>query len=541
MEHPSLHYSSHQMPFLDAMNPASHPETRSTPDRQRDRLSSAASGLNYSQTVHNMNNYFSPAPNSFYNTPTHPDDYVMGTDKRWSQNLDFYRTSTTTSLFHYRNVPVEADSSVTDPLHDNLTNNRGLGLGEQLETCAECYHPSGSQPPGIAHGRNFPTDAPPFNQSTPQGPCNTQQIGSQPTHHSGNNVRPTAPPLQAYPTNFDFTYTAPPQIFNPSYVPDPLTLSPKIKSEYREPLGPPTDSSIFTTCYPTWNVPKDIKSESFDTSTPLHQSRNVSELNDFESPTRTPVPRPQRRRRRRSPTANSFKAVESSNITTSPCPTSPPPPNVTGNVDSSTTLTPGRPIEYESRLTNPEPSNDTVENQDDLDAFLRSITTLYDDTQPLGSDSQTIDLDASAIPIIKKEHIPDATEPSTAQPSPVQPVKDIESSQKALPREKKRKRPTSSTNPPEPAQQPQAKKPRPRKPPNSIPRPASADPRRRNPACLYFCVDWDCRTSLNPAYGFTGFKTKEDAQRHLTVHGPDRFFCGLCDNYSGKRADHFRE
>ena len=538
------------MPCLDAINPASHPETRSTPDRQRDRFSSVASSLNHAQTVHETNTYLPPGPNSFYNTPSQLDDYVMGTDKRWSQsprNLDFYRTSTTTNLFHYRNVPVEVGSSVMDPLHDNPTNNGGLGLREQLEACAECYYSSGFQPQGIAHGsggRKFPTDAPPSNQNTPQRPGSTQNIGSQPTHYSGDNVRPTAPPGQAYSTSFDFNYAAPPQIFDPSYVPDPLALSPKIKSEYCEPLGLPADSGILTTCCPTWNVPKDIKSEPLDTYTPLHQFRNVSESNDFESPTSTPVPRPRRRRRRRSPTTRSFKAVDYSNTATSPSPPPPPPsppPDVAGVADSSTTLTPGRPIEYDPNVTYPEHSNNNVENKDDPDAFLRSITTLYDDTQPLRGDSQTVDFGAPEIPIIKKEHVPEAFEPGAAESSANQPAGDVSSEQKAVTQGKKRKRKRSDAISTEPEQYHKAKKPRTRKTPNSVPRPISDDPRRRNPVSLYFCVNWDCRTSLNPAYAFKGLKTKEDAQRHLLVHGPDRFFCGLCNNYSYKRADHFRE
>ena len=184
MENPVLYHSSPQVPYLDAMNSASHPGTRSIHHRQRDRFSSAASGLNDFQTVQNMNNYLSPGPDSFYNTPAQLDDDVMGTDKKWSRspvNLNVSRISTTTSLFCCENLPLQAESSVRDPLHDILTNDQGLDLMEQLEACGHGYPPSGFQPQGIACGRNFPTNAPPFNQVNPQGPCNAQHIGSRKT------------------------------------------------------------------------------------------------------------------------------------------------------------------------------------------------------------------------------------------------------------------------------------------------------------------------------------------------------------------------
>ena len=545
MENPSLYYSSHQAPYLDAMNPVSHPGTRSTPYRQRDRFSSVVSDLNDFQTVHNMNNYLTPGPDSFYNTPAQLDDYVMGTEKEWSRspvNLNVCRTSTTTSLFRYRNIPLEAEARVMDPLHNILTNDQGLGLREQLEACAYWCHRSGFQPQGIAHGRNCPTDAPPSYQFTPQGSGNAQHTGSRTTHYSGENLRPAAPPRQASSTSFDFNYAAPPQISDPSYVSAPVAVSPRIKSEHSEPSGISADPGIFTTCCPTLNVTRNIKSEPLDTSTPSHHSRNVSELNDFESPTTTPIPRLQRRRRRPIPTATGSKAVDSSNTAPSPGPT--PPPSVAGTVDSSTTLTPDRGIEYDPSLTYPQPSNDSIENKDDPDQIFRDFTTIYDNVY-LGGGCQMVDLGAPDVPIVKKEHVPDASGPGAAQHSAGQPVGDVDAEQKALPKGKKRKRTTSDAPLTEPERHQQAKKPRKKTNPSGVPRTGSDDPRRYNPDFLYFCADGKCYATLTPGYAFGGFKTKEDAQRHLLIHEPGRFICRLPHrngkDYCGKRADNFRE
>ena len=545
MEHPSLYYSSHQAPYLDDMNPASHPDTRSTPHHQRDRFSSVASGLNDFQTVQNMNNYLFPGPESFYNTPAQLDDHVMGTEKKWSQspvNLNVCRTSTTTSLFRYRNVPLEAESSVMDPLHDILTNDQGLGLRDQLEAYAYGYHPSGFQPQGIAHARNCPTDAPTFNQVTPQGQGNAQHIGSRTIHYSGENVRPAAPPHQASSTSFEFNYAAPPQIFDPSYVSAPVAVSPRIKSEHSEPSRISADLGIFTTCCPTLNATGDIKAESLDTFTPSHHSRNVSELNEFDSPTTNPIPRLQRPCRRPIPTATRSKAVDPSDTATSPSPT--PPPSVAGSVDSSTTLTPDRGIEYDLNLKYPQPSNNSVEIEADPDQMFRDFTTFYDNIY-LGGGCQLVDLGAPELPIVKREHVPDALEPGAAQHSAGQPVGDAGSEQKALPQKQKRKRTTSDAISTETEQYRMAKKPRKKANPGSVPRPVSDDPRRNNPDFIYFCADGQCYASLAPKYAFGGFKTKEDAQRHLLVHEPARFICSLPHRngkeYCGKRADNFRE
>ena len=548
MDHPSPYYSSHQIPYLATMNSASHPGTCSTPPRHRDRFSSVARGLNDFQTVHNMSNYLSPSPDSFYNTPAQLDNYVMGTEKKWSRspvNLNVSRTSTTTtSLFRYRNVPLEAESSVMDPLHDILTNDQGLSLREQPEAYVHGYHPSGFQPQGIAHGRNFPTDAPPSNQGTPQGPGNAQHIGSRPTYFSDDNVRPAAPPRQAYSTSFDFNYAAPSQSFDPSYISTPVAVSPRIKSERCEPSEISADPGIFTTCCPTLNVTSDIKPESLDTY-PSHHSRNVSELNDFKLPTTTPIPRPQRRRRRRRriSTATRSKAVDSSNTATSPRPT--PPPSIAGSVDSSTTVTSDHSIEYDSNLKYPQPSNKSVDIEVDPDEIFREFTTFHDNIY-LGGGCQMVDLGAPDVPVVKKEHESNTSEPNTAQHSASQPVKDANSKQNAVPPQKKRKRTTSDAITPEPERYQQAQKPRKKKTHRSnTPRTLSDDPRRINPTFLYFCVDSKCYASLNVRYGFGGFKTKEDAQRHLLVHSPARFTCSLPHRsgkeYCGKRADNFRE
>ena len=573
MDHPSLYYSSHQVPYSDTMNSENHPGTRSIPHRQRDRFSSVARGLNDFQTVHNMSNYLSPGPESFYNTPAQLDNHVMGTQKKWSRspvNLNVSRTSTTTSLFRYRNVPLEAESSVIDPLPDVLTNDQGLGLRKQLEAYIHGYHPSGFQPQGIAHGRNVPTDAPPSNQVAPQGPGNAQHIDSRPTYYSGDNVRPAAHPRQAYSTSFDFNYAAPPQMYDPSYISTPVAVSPRIKSEHCEPSGVVADSGIFTTCSPTLNVTRDIKPESLDTC-PSHHSRDVSELNDSELPTTTPIPRPQRRRRRRRriPTANRSKAVSSSNSATSP--RSSPPPSVAGSLDSSTTLTPDHGIEYDFNLKYPQPSNNSVEVEVDPDEIFREFTTLHDNVY-LGGGCQMVDLGAPDVPTVKKEHesntsepntaqhsasqpvgdavkkehVPNTSEPNTTQHSASQPVEDASSEKTAMPQQKKRKRSTSDAITPEPDRHQQAQKPRKKKMNrSSTPRTLSDDPRRINPNFLYFCADSKCYASLNVRYGFGGFKTKEDAQRHLLVHSPARFICSLPHRsgkeYCGKRADNFRE
>ena len=547
MEHPSLYYSSHHAPYLDAMNPASYPGTRSPPHRQRDRFSSVASGLNDFQTVPNMNKYLSPGPDNFYNTPAQLDDYVMGTEKNWSRspvNLNVSRTSTTTSLFRYRNIFLEAESSVMDPLHDILTNDQDSSLREQLGACAYWYHPSDFQPQGIAHGRNCPTDAPPSYQFTPQGSGNAQHTGSQTTHYSGEDLRPAAPPRQASSASFDFNYAAPPQISDPSYVSAPVAVSPRIKSEHSEPLGISADPGIFTTCCPTLNVTRNIKSEPLDTSTPSHHSRNVSELNDLESPTTTPIPRLQRPRGRPIPAATRSKAVDSSNTATSSRPT---PPTVAGSVDFSTTLTPNRGIEYDPNLTYPQPSNDSVENKDDPDQIFRDFTTFYDNIY-LGGGCQMVDLGAPDVPIVKKEDVSDASEPGAAQHDAGQPVGDVDSEERTMPQKNKRKRTTSDATLTETEGHQQAKKSGKTTNPSSVPRTGSDDPRRYNPDFLYFCADGKCYATLTPDYAgdaFGGFKTKEDAQRHLLIHEPGRFICSLPHrngkDYCGKRADNFRE
>ena len=545
MEHPSLCYSSDQAPYLDAMNPASHPGTRSTPNHQRDPFSSVASSLNDFQNVHNMNNYLCPGPESFYNTSAQLDDYVMGTEKEWSRspvNLNVCRTSTTTSSFRYRNVPPEAESSVMDPLHDILTNDQGLGLREQLEACAYGYYPSDFRPQGIVHGRNTPTDAPPSYQVIPQGSGNAHHTGAGTIKYGGENVRPAVSPHQASSTTFDFNYAATPQIFDPSYVSTPVAVSPRIKSEHSEPSRTSTDLGIFTTCCPTWNVTKDIKPESLDTFTPSHHSRNVSELKDFESPTTTPIPRLQRPCRRPIPTPTRSKAVDPSNTATSPSPT--PPPSVAGSVDSSTTLIPDRGIEYDPNLKYPQPSNNSVEIESDPDQMFRDFTTFYDNIY-LGGGCQMVDLGAPDLPIVKKEHVPDALEPVAAQHDASQPVGDTGLEQKAMPQKQKRKRTTSDAISTETEEYRMTKKTGKKANPGSVPRPFSDDPRRNNPDFIYFCADGQCYASLVPEYAFGGFKTKEDAQRHLLVHEPARFICSLPHRngkeYCGKRADNFRE
>ena len=534
MENSSLYYSSH----LGA---------RSTPHRQRDRSSSAAPRLDDFQTMHNisLNNYLSPIPNSFYNAPVQPDNYVMGTEKNWSWSpgcLNVSRTSITTSLLCSEYVPLRAEFRVRDPLHDIDTNDRGLR--EQLGAYSNGYQPTGFQSQGIAHRRNYPTDAPPFNQVTPQRPSNVQHIGSQPAHRSGENVRPAAPTRQASSTGFDFDYAVPPQPFGHSYVSNPVAVPPRANSEHCEPSTNPIDSSIFTTCYPIWNVPKDIKTESLDAFTPSHHPCNVSDLSDIESPTPAPIPHLQhRRRRRRNPTATRSKAVDPLDTASSPCPTLPH-FGVAGNVDSLTTLTPSRPIKRDPNLTYPQPSHDSVENQDDPDEFLRYITTLYDDTQPLGGDCHLVDLGAPDLPIVKKEDVSDASEPGTAQHSAGQPVEDARSEQKAAPQGRKRKRSTSDAIKKETEQHQQAKKPR--KPnPNSTPRKASNDYRRKHLTSRFFCVDQECHASRDPHNAFDGFKTKEDANRHLLIHEPGSYFCPKrhvdSQPYCAKRADNLRE
>ena len=277
MEHPSLHYPRQQMPYLDAMNPASHPETGSMTRHHRDPLCSVASGLDDFQTGHNidMNNHLPPGPDNFYNMSAQLDDYMLATEKKWSPSpvkMNLCHTSTTTSSLDSQYVPLEADSSVTTPLHDISTNDQSLTWREQLEACAASYDPSAFQ----SQWMNFPTDAPPCNQYTPQGPSNAQQIDSRATQYSSDNLCPAAPPHEASSTTFDFGYTAPPQMSDPSYVSTPVALSPRIKTEPCEPLGIPADLAIFPACFPTWNETEDIKTESLDTITPLYHPRKVS-------------------------------------------------------------------------------------------------------------------------------------------------------------------------------------------------------------------------------------------------------------------------
>ena len=523
MENPLLYYSSPQVPYLDAMNSASHPGTRSIPHRQRDRFSSVASGLDDFQTVQNMNNYLSPGPDSFYNTPAQLDDDVMGIDKKWSRspvNLNVSRISTTTSLFCCEYLPLQTDFSVRDPLHDILANEQGLGLMEQLEACGYGYLPSGFQPQGIARERNFPTNAPPFNQVTPQGPCNAQHIGSRTIHYNDESVPPAAHPRQPSSTNLDFSYAAPPQISDPPYLSTNVAVSPTIKSEHNEPSNVPADSDVFTTYYPTQNMIRDIKPEFLDTLTPSHHSCDVSELNDFEFTITAPIPRRQRRRRQGVPTATRSKAVESSNTATSPRPT--PPPSVAGNVESPTTVTPGRPTTYFPNSNKPEPSTTSVDNKAGPGELFFDMTFHHQDP---GDEFEVRELDTTDIPSIKDHHEPNASEPRTAQQSAAQPVRDADSNQKPTPQKNKRKRPTFDAIPPETQRHPPAKKPRKKTSPRSLPKPTSDDPRRIEPTFLYFCVEDGCPASLNHRPAFGGFKAKEDAARHLTRHEPPRFIC----------------
>lgn len=537
MLHPSLYHSNYQMPCPDAINPASHLGTCSTPHRQRDRASSAASRRNDFQTMCNtgMNNYLSPGSNGFYNTWAQPDDDAMGTENNWTRspgNLNVSRTSITTSLFRSKYLPLQAELRVRDPLHDIHTNDRGSG--EQLEAYLNGCQPNCFQPQGIAHLSSYLTGAPPFNRVTPQGPGTPQHIGSQTIHHDGENVRAAADPGQPSSTSFDCSYAAPPQISDPPYISTPVALSPRINFKHCEPSRNPADSSILTTCYPTWTVPKAIKTESLDNFTPSHHPRNASELNGFKSPTTNPIPRLRRHRHRRDPTASRSKASDSSNTATSPCPPPPPPPphpRFAGNVESSKTFTPSYPIGYDSDLTYPLPSNDSVECQDDSDEFLRYITTLYDDTQPLGGDCPVVDLGAPNEPVVNEENVSDASELDAVEHGEDQPVGDVEPEKSTMPQGKKRARTTSDSISPEPEQRQQAKKPRRETNPNSAPRKASDD-------SLFFCVNQECPRSQNK--GFGGFKSKEDAKRHLLVHKPADFVCRGIEDHRNGREQYFR-
>ena len=414
MENPLLYHSSPQVPYPDAMNSASHPGTRSIHHRQRDRFSSVASGLNDFQTVQNMNNYLSPGPDSFYNTPARLDDDVMGTDKKWSRspvNLNVSRISTTTSLFCCEYLPLQADFRARDPLHDILTNDQGLDLMEQLEACGYGYPPSGFQPQGIACGRNFSTNSPPFNQGTSQGPGNAQHIDSQKIDYSDENVHPAAHPRQPSSANFDFNYAAPPQISDPPYLSTNVAVSPTIKSEHSEPSNVPANSDVFTTYYSTQNIIRDVKPESLDTFTPSHHSQNVSKLNDFDFTITAPIPRRQRRRRQGVPTATRSKAVESSNIATSPRST--PPPSVAGNVDSSTTLTPGHPTKYSPNINRSEPSTTSVENKAGPGELFFDWTFHHKDP---GDEFEVCELNTTDIPLTNATTIQTLRNPAPPAP-----------------------------------------------------------------------------------------------------------------------------
>ena len=358
-------------------------------------------------------------------------------------------------------------------------------------------------------------------------------------HYSDESVRPAAHPRQPSSTTFDFNYAAPPQISDPPYLSTTVAVSPTIKSEHNEPSNNPANSDVFTTYDPTQNMIRDIKPESLDTFIPSHHSRNVSELNDFEFTITAPIPCSQRRRRRWVPTATRSKAVESSNIATSPRST--PPPSVAGNVDSSTTLTPGHPITYSPNINRPEPSTSSVENKAGPGELFFDWTFHHKDP---GDEFEVCELDTTDIPLTKDHHDPDASEPSAAQHNAARPVQDVNSNQNPTPQKTKRRRTTSDAITPETQLHPPAKKPRKKPPPRSLPKPSSDDPRRNEPTFLYFCVEDGCKRSLNHRPAFNGFKAKEDAARHLTIHEPPGFICSRPHSngkdHSCNRSDNLR-
>ena len=159
---------------------------------------------------------------------------------------------------------------------------------------------------------------------------------------------------------------------------------------------------------------------------------------------------------------------------------------------------------------------------------------------------QVCDLDTKDIPLIKDQHEPDTLETGAAPHSVGQPIKDVGSKQKAVPPKKRRKRTTSDAVPTGPGRHPKAKKPRKKKENVSrVPRPARVDTRRTKPDWLYFCLKEACDTSQAPTNKFRGFKSKEDAQRHLYRHEKAQYICPLSHRddkaYAAKRSDHLRK
>ena len=531
-------FENNSFPFLDyfvagqspsdPMNSASHPGTQTRPHRlhgQQNQFLSSASGMNQFITTNNVdpnnfdsNNHLLPRAGTYYLHQLEPMfDTQRESIQPWFDHV-VYHTSVRTN---YRYVPSQGRFMVT-----KFTNSayEGERWRQQLGIHAQ-GNLGGVEYQAIPPWGNHPVDAttasvdPAF-----QGVENEQHLAPDTTNFNNRYVHDDAHPLQPPSTAVDVKDQQPPPVSDPLYFSTPQDDSSKTDHIYSWLSAIPAASH--NTVDP---VTADMTD---DEHKPLHGPYTWSKAHDskprFERPVRPLLPK------------EPFLSTAYNSGTPGPrylppgarnCRSGDPPKSV-----------PYHAAENMTALQSPERSSITIKNEVKPDDPFKLYTTMYDSDQDTSDDDRVSDFNAPNTTRVSNQDIAQALQPYPAQDSPGRLVtetglgKDLEFewivdqcalsnvSPVATKRRQCKLRRRAGLNSVHEDDSPR----RPRRAGlNGGPKVDSSRKRRTHPPCLYFCTKPKCKRSLESGM-FGGFKTSDDARRHLLVYEEPQICCTLC-------------
>ena len=435
-----------------------------------------------------------------------------------------YRTSVRTKTFcSCRYVPSQGRFVVTDV--QNVTNSayEGERWRQQLGIHAQ-GNLGGVEYQAIPPWGNYAVNAtsavvdPAF-----QGVENAQHLAPDTANFNSRYVHHDAHPLQSPSTAVDVKDQQTPPVSDPPYFSTPQDDSSKTDHIYSWLSAIPAASDN--------NIDPATPDMTDDEHKPLHGPHTWSKANDskphFERPVRPLLPKePYLSTAYNSGTPDPRHLI----LGARNCRSGDPP-----------NIVPYHPAENMTNLQGPERSSIPIKNEVKSDDPFKLFTTMYDSDQDTSDGDRVSDFNAPNTTRVSNQDITQALQPGPAQDSPGRLVtetgleKDLEFQwivdQCALPnvspvatqRRQRKLRRRMGLNDVHGDDSPR----RPRRAGlNGGPKVDSSRKRRTHPPCLYFCIDPKCSSSLESGI-FGGFKTSDDARRHLLIHDGKKIHCTL--------------
>lgn len=482
-------------------------------------------------------------------------------------NRNVCYTSTTPNFSTLcQSVPSQRKLHVTSSPFLANTGDQTLSLKKRFEE-----YPYGSPQDVVrfrdmAHGQSFSTDATPFDALTSRGTRNVENFTSSTSRSNGENIQYAAHSHRPY--NAEHL-----PVFHPSYIPMGSDVFPRSDIICQWPSSIAAASNISAThC----SAPQVTSYDSFGclgTLTPCATSLQQQRIQRHQ-PTNLPsVSCPRWRRVKQEPCLSDADSSDPSiSHLFGPMEANPsdfnsldffntrllvPKEPSFDHVDYSKTATPYPSVKNEPGLEEgPVPSKTSTENEADADYLFKKYTCQGDDSS---DECQVSGFGAPKASSVSLQHTPETLEPCAAEAIKMQPVGDAGFGERFQPQEMDCQQTTpdvlsAASDPHEKGKKRKTRKERKPRIKKEKEERTKANPdrirknyssrRRHNPISLYWCADPTCKASQDR--GFRGFRTTEDARRHLAMHEPPKILCKLPHKegvfkYEGRRTDHLRE